>query len=177
MNLPQTNGPSGRVESLHLHPQVAGTPLQSVLEIELVQGKGIVGEPRYYCRTSQESGLPSKRQVTLMERERIEEHAVVLGLKTIPPGAVRSNIETSGINLVALVGQEIEIGEAVLLLYAPRDPCAKMDLICDGLRRLMMNNRQGVLAQIIQSGRVRVGDRIRVRTGITAQVVQASVAS
>jgi MOSC domain-containing protein YiiM len=38
-----------------------------------------------------------------------------------------------------------------------------MDAICQGLRELMMNNRQGVLAQVIRSGKIQVGDRIRVR--------------
>src|SRR5258705_13436976 len=98
-----------------------------------------------------------------MEREQIAEHAAALGLEFIPPGAVRSNIETTGIDLVSLIGKEIEIGEAILLLYGPRDPCAKMDAICEGLRELMLNNRQGVLAQVIRSGKIQSGDRISVR--------------
>jgi len=77
---------------------------------------------------------------------------------------VRSNIETSGIGLVSLIGKEVEIGEAILLLYGPRDPCEQMDAICQGLRELMMNNRQGVLAQVIRSGKIQIGDRISVRT-------------
>jgi len=64
-------------------------------------------------------------------------------------------------DLVALVGCQIEIGDAILLLYAPRDPCEKMDSVCQGLRELMLNHRQGVLAQVVRSGKVRVGDQIR----------------
>src|SRR5262245_21912461 len=153
----------GIVASLHLHPKEPGTHLQAVQQIELVEAKGILGEPRYFGRTSRETGEPSKRQVSLIEQEQIAEHAAALGLQEIPPGAVRSNIETLGINLVAQVGREIEIGEALLFLYAPRDPCAKMDAICQGLRELMTNDRQGVMAQVVRSGKVRVGDRIRVR--------------
>src|SRR5206468_4367471 len=118
----------------------------------------------YYGRISRDRGQPSKRQVTLIEREQVTEHAAKLGLQTIPPGAVRSNIETSGIDLVALVGREIEIGDAVLFLYAPRDPCAKMDAVCQGLRELMMNHRQGVMAEVVRSGRIRVGDAIVARS-------------
>ena len=44
--------------------------------------------------------------------------------------------------------------------YAPRDPCAKMDAICQGLRARMMDQRQGVLAEVVRSGAVRVGDAI-----------------
>src|SRR5215831_4497413 len=118
MNLPINANSIGLVESLHLHPQTPGAPLQSVESIQLVKGKGILNEPRYFGRISQDTGKPSKRQATLIEREQLAEHAVALGLQGIPPGAVRSNIETSGINLVALVGREIQIGGAVLLVYA-----------------------------------------------------------
>ena len=152
--------PAGRVASLHLHPSEPGAALQSVESIEVVAAKGILGEPRYFGRKSRETGQPSRRQVTLIEREQIAEHASALGLQSISPGAVRANIETLGIRLISLIGREIEIGEAVLLLYAPRDPCAKMDAICRGLRELMLNNRQGVLAEVVRSGKIRVGDSI-----------------
>jgi MOSC domain-containing protein YiiM len=59
------------------------------------------------------------------------------------------------------VGREVEIGEARLRFYEPREPCAKMDALCHGLRQLMRDNRQGVLAEVVQSGTVRVGDAIR----------------
>ena len=52
--------------------------------------------------------------MTLIEREQIAEHAAALGLPSIPPGAVRSNIETTGIKLISLLGREVEIGGAVL---------------------------------------------------------------
>jgi MOSC domain-containing protein YiiM len=148
-------------------------PLTPVDSIEVVENKGIAGEPRYFGRKSRDTGQPSRRQVTLMEREQIAEHAAVLGLESIPPGAVRSNIETTGISLVPLVGNEIEIGEAVLLLYAPRDPCDKMDAVCQGLRKLMLNDRQGVLAQVVKSGKIKVGDSITVRKALAAAVTPA----
>src|SRR6266404_2811514 len=141
MNAGPSTAPPGRVMSLHLHPHEPGSTLQTVEAIEVVEQKGIVGEPRYFGRVYRENGHPHKRQVTLIEREQIQQHAAALGLQTIPPGAVRSNIETFGINLVELVGREVEIGSAVLLLYAPRDPCAKMDAICQGLKELMKDNR------------------------------------
>ena len=151
-----------RVASLHLHPQVPGSCLESVEVVELVEAKGIQGDVRYFGRVTRDTGKPARRQVTLIEREQIAEHTAALGLQSISPGAVRSNIETVGIDLVQLVGQEIAIGEAVLFLYAPRDPCEKMDAICKGLRERMLNNRQGVLAEVRRSGKVRVGDPIQV---------------
>src|SRR5437660_575572 len=124
MNPPASPATLGHVASLHLHPKEPDAPMQNVQTIEVVESKGILDEPRYFGRKSRDTGRPSQRQVTLIEREQIGEHATTLGLQSIPAGAVRSNIETSGINLISLIGHEIEIGDAVLLFYAPRDPCA-----------------------------------------------------
>jgi len=150
----------GRVVSLHLHPVEPATPLQSVDEINLVAGKGILGEPRYFGKISRRTAQPSRRQLSLMEREQIAEHAVALGMKSIAPGAVRANIETEGIDLVQLIGKKVRIGEAIVLIYEGRLPCGQMDAICTGLRALMENNRQGVMAEIIQSGVIRKQDSI-----------------
>jgi hypothetical protein len=169
MNSPMSPGLVGRVASLHLHPKEPGAVMQNVEQIEVIESKGILDEPRYFGRKSRETGAVSKRQVTLMEREQIGEHAAALGLESIPPGAVRSNIETTGIELVSLIGKEVEIGGAILLLYGARDPCEQMDAICQGLRDLMMNNRQGVLAQVIRAGKIQVGDGIRVRVGASTE--------
>ena len=152
-----------RVASIHLHPPKPGTPLQSVQVVQVVENKGIEGEPRYFGRMSRDTGQPSRRQVTLIEREQIADHAAALGMDSIAPGAVRSNIETTGINLISAIGKEIEIGKAVLFLYGRRDPCEKMDAICRGLRERMMDSRQGVLAEVRRSGQIQVGDSICVR--------------
>ncbi len=152
---------AARVASLHLHPAEPGAPLASVDTVELVQDKGIRGDARYFGRPGKSPGEPFLRQVSLIEREQVANHASALGLESIPPGAVRANIETVGVELVPLLGQEVEIGEARLFLYVPRDPCAKMDALCQGLRERMMDRRQGVLAQVRRSGKIRVGDLIR----------------
>ena len=128
--------------------------------IEVVADKGIKGEPRYFGRISQSTGEPSRRQVSLIEREQIDGHAAALGLERIAPGSVRSNIETVGVNLAELVGRRVAIGEAVLFLYEARTPCARMDAVCMGLRALMEGGRQGVMAQVVKSGRIRLNDPI-----------------
>jgi MOSC domain-containing protein YiiM len=149
------------VASLHVHPSEPGKSLVPVERIELVEEKGIREDSRYFNRKSRTTGQPSKRQVTLIEREQIEEHSNELGITHIEPGVVRSNVETTGIYLQELVGLEVEIGEARVLITEARTPCQKMDLIHPGLRARMENARQGVLAQVVRSGMVRVGDRIR----------------
>lgn len=134
--------------------------MQNVNEIEVVAGKGIAGEPRYFEKISRKTGQPSRRQVSLMEREQIAEHAATLGLQSIPPGAVRANIETTGINLIQLIGRQIQIGDAILFLYEARKPCHQMDAICVGLRALMEDGRQGVMAEVVRPGRIRCEDTV-----------------
>lgn len=144
----------GQVASLHLHSDLTWEPMQAVLSMELIAGRGIAGNKRYFNR-------PTRRQVTLIEREILEEHAAVLGLDGIAPGVVRSNIETTGVWFRELVGKRVRIGaSAVLYLYEARTPCHKMDAIAKGLRRLMEGGKQGVLAQVLISGVVQVGDTI-----------------
>jgi MOSC domain-containing protein YiiM len=150
---------TGYVASLHLHPAKPGAPFTSVPAIHVIENKGIEGNPRYFGRVSQ-NGKPSRRQVTLIERAQIEDHSGKLGIEPLSPGVVRSNIETEGINLIELIGQHVRIGSAVLYFYEPRLPCAKMDAICMGLRALMENGRQGVLAQVVSGGSITVGDSI-----------------
>ncbi len=38
-----------------------------------------------------------------------------------------------------------------------------MDALCQGLRKLMLNGRQGVLAEIRRSGKISIGDEIRIQ--------------
>jgi len=157
--------PLGRVASLYLHPQESGDVLQTVQAIEVVLQKGIVGNPRKFGRLDK-NGKPNKRQVSLIEREQISEHATTLGLETISPGTIRSNIETSGVNLISLIGKEVQVGSAILFFYEARTGCSQMDDICQGLRELSKGNRLGVLAQVVRSGRIAVGDEIRIANGL-----------
>jgi MOSC domain-containing protein YiiM len=150
----------GKVASLHLHADVAGEPLRAVSEVYAEAGQGLVGDARVFGRKNQ-WGKPSRRQVTLIAREEIARHAAALGLPEIAPGAVRSNIETTGLDLVTFLRREMEVGAAVLLFYEARTPCWKMDRIAPGLQAMMSQRRQGVLAQVIRSGWIRTGDAIR----------------
>jgi len=143
----------GKVASLHLHPPKSGEPFVEATAIRLVAGKGIEGESRYF-------GRRTRRQLTLIEREQLQEHADALGIGTIEPGEARSQVETEGIDLQQFIGKRLQVGEAVVEIYAPRDPCWQMDKLAEGLKERMMNGKQGVLAKIIETGEVKVGDSV-----------------
>ena len=144
-----------------MHPPVAGEPMLPADSIAVETDAGIVGNTRYWKRLSHASDQPTQRQVSMIEREQIAEHASALGLPGIAAGQVRSNIETEGINLVPLAGRDIRVGGAILHIATPRDPCHKMDEIAPGLRERMTNDKQGILAVVVQSGTIKNGDVIQ----------------
>lgn len=156
----RVNASPGKVASLHLHPGKGGEALASVACIEAVAGQGILGDQRYFGRRSRRTGQPSRRQVTLIEREVLAAHAARLGCGPIPPGSARANIETEGIDLASMVGQALRVGTMLLEVVQHRDPCQKMDAVHPGLRALMEPPRQGVLAMVLESGLAHVGDLV-----------------
>lgn len=152
----------GVVTSLHLHSVESNKPMQSVSKMTLVEKKGILNNPRYYDTKNKMTDKPNKNHISLIEIEQIAEHADKLNIKEISPGLVRSNIETSGINLINLVGCNILIGDtSIINFYKARIPCKQMDDVYKGLFKIM-KNKQGVIAEIIKSGEIKIGDKIQV---------------
>lgn len=151
--------PIGRVASIHLHASASRAPLQSTDATEAVAGQGLRDDLRYFNRRRR-NGEPSRRQVTLIERETIQSHVAALSLDALPPGIARSNIETEGIHLASLIGRQVRVGDALLEFIEHREPCQQMDAIAPGLRARMTPPCQGVIAIVVQSGLIRVGDPI-----------------
>ena len=132
-------------------------PLRTVESARLVAGVGIEGD-----RHARSEGGRNTRQVLLMDEETLE----ALGLSH---GEVRENITTSGIELGSLhEGQRVSLGGQVVLEITERcAPCARMDEIRPGLQR-ELDGRRGMLAMVVESGTVNVGDAIRVHRGAGA---------
>jgi MOSC domain-containing protein YiiM len=135
-------------EVLHLFTcLVHRFPMLEVPEVEVIKDKGfkrcIHGRPG------------SKRQLTLIDRETLEN----LGLA---PGVVKENITTQGIDFQALAtGNTLYVGECVLEITGPCDPCGRMDEIRIGLQE-ELRGRRGWLCRVKVAGKIRTGDRIEV---------------
>jgi MOSC domain-containing protein YiiM len=123
-------------------------PMVPSPSLKLVEGLGIDGDHHAKPRSS--------RQVLLMAEENCDAFGLV-------PGEVRENIVTRGIDLQALpAGTRLEIGEALLEITKDCEPCSFIDGLRPGLREKMVG-RRGMLARVIRSGEIRIGDEIRVR--------------
>ena len=135
--------------------------LHAVQSVRAEPGRGLEGDR--YCNqtgTFLKSGmLEPGREVTLIEREAIEAVARDKSM-SIKPGESRRNIETRGVALNHLVGQEFNIGEVRIRGIKLCEPCGHLEkLTCKGIKQAFVH-RGGLRAQILNDGIMRVGDRI-----------------
>ena len=123
-------------------------PPVPVPSVTLLEGLGIEGD-----RHRKPGG---SRQVLLMS----EENCDAFGLA---PGEVRENIVTRGLDLQALpAGTRLEIGGAALEITKDCEPCGFIDSLRAGLRARMVR-RRGMLARVVRTGEIRVGNEITLR--------------
>ena len=130
-------------------------PMREAEEVLAVPDRGLEG-----CR----HGRPgNRRQVLLVESETLD----ALGLS---PGQVKENITTRGVRLSELAeGRRLSIGQAVLEVTGPCQPCSQMDEIRMGLQQELLG-RRGVLCRVVEGGRIRRGDAIwAAPAAVTAQ--------
>jgi MOSC domain-containing protein YiiM len=128
--------------------------MKSVDTAGMKAGYGIEGD-----RHSVSEGVRTARQVLLMDEE-------TLGKFGLNSGEVRENITTSGINLHSIEeGQQVSLGDsAVVEITGFCTPCARMDEIRDGLR-VELEEQRGMLATVLQSGPISVGDPVKTLEG------------
>jgi MOSC domain-containing protein YiiM len=133
-------------EVLHLFQSIAhGKPVQEFDEVDAVENKGFKD-----CLHGRRG-----RQVLVTDIETLEEFG-------IPPGSGKENITTRGIAISDLQrGNRVRAGEAVLEVVKPCTACHLMDEIRDGLKE-QIRGRRGMICRVLQSGRIRRGDRIEV---------------
>jgi MOSC domain-containing protein YiiM len=96
---------------------------------------------------------PPKREVLFASKE----HLDAVGVE---PGATRENLTVEGDDVERWpLGQRVRAGGAVFEITMVCDPCHRMDELRDGLRA-ELEGRRGMLAKVVESGEVAVGDEI-----------------
>ncbi len=96
----------------------------------------------------------TKRQVLFASQEHID----AVGVE---PGAIRENLTVSGADVQGWApGQRLAVGDAVFEVTMECEPCERMDELRPGLRA-ELEGRRGVLAKVVETGEVAVGDEIR----------------
>lgn len=113
---------------------------------------GLVGD-RYRGR--------GKRQVTLMQWEHLAVLSSFSG-KPVRPEMLRRNLVIRGLNLIALKDRKFRIGAAVFQTTGPCAPCSRMEQILGSGGYNALRGHGGLTAVILESGRIRLGDRLTV---------------
>ena len=97
---------------------------------------------------------PPKREVLFVSAEHLES-------VDVEPGSIRENLTVEGADVQQWpVGQRVRVGdEAVFEITMVCDPCHRMDELRQGLRT-ELDGKRGMLARIVESGDVAVGDAV-----------------
>ena len=151
----------GRVSWLGIRPERRG-PVQVVETITLSEEKGIIGD--HY------SGQSGNRHVTLIQAEHLPVVAALTGRDTLDPALLRRNIVVSGLNLLALKDQTIQIGEVVLEITGQCHPCSKMEIALGPGGYNALRGHGGLTAKVVKGGTVRVGDAVVVLSATAASM-------
>lgn len=122
----------------------------------LERNKGIVND-RYYNHYKNK-----KEQVTFINLEEIETLNNNIG-KNIDYKDFRRNIIISGINLSKYINKKIIIKDVILKIHELCQPCNYLQKKL-GIPNLvkMLVNKSGVRAEIVKSGFISVGDKIKI---------------
>jgi molybdopterin adenylyltransferase len=96
---------------------------------------------------------PPKREVLFVSKDHLDS-------VNVEAGAIRENITVDGDDVQQWpIGQRVRAGEAEFEITMVCDPCHRMDELRDGLRA-ELDGKRGMLARVVQSGEVAVGDEI-----------------
>jgi len=123
--------------------------MESLDEVEIVAGKGLVGD-RNFDRYS-------KGQITLVSTEELDEAAEAWG-SAIEPGSTRRNVTVTGLQLPRHPGSKIRLGDVVVEVYRDASPCELMNESVGPGAREHLRTRSGIRGLVIEGGTLRVGD-------------------
>lgn len=138
----------------------ADVPTVDADRVELVSGKGIVGD-RFFGKAAHMDAA-----VTLMAVEALDAIAEDLGTSPFDPMLTRRNVILRGAHLHPLLGHEFELesGGDVVRLRAgrPAHPCVWMDRMLAPGAHAAMRGRGGVRCQPLSSGVLHRGSAVLV---------------
>ncbi len=149
---------------------------QPVPAITLLAGLGVEGDAhagvtvKHRSRVAKDPTVPNLRQVHLIQAELFDELAA-RGF-TVAPAAMGENVTTRGIDLLALsAGTRLRLGDAAVVeVTGLRNPCRQIDAFQPGLMQAVLGRdaegglvrRAGVMAVVVEGGRVAAGDPVQV---------------
>lgn len=149
----------GRVEHIHIAEQ-AGGQMRSLDDVDARAHVGLAGD-RYANQAGFWEGGDESRDVTLVAAEAVEYLAAEHGI-ALAPGDTRRNITTRGVELAGLIGKHFRIGEVLARGTDHCEPCTHLAALTGKPLLRSLAHRGGLRADLLSSGRIRVGDLVEV---------------
>jgi 8-oxo-dGTP pyrophosphatase MutT (NUDIX family) len=146
------------VEHIHIAP-IAGQPVVSLQEVEATRGRGLAGD-RYSEGMGFWRDARVSRDITLIEGEVIDAVSEILG--PLEPGTTRRNLTTRGVRLEDLSERTFWIGDVLARGKQACSPCQHLVELTGKPLLRPLARRGGLRADLLSSGRIRVGDAISV---------------
>lgn len=103
----------------------------------------------------------STRQVTLIQAEHLDVIASLARVDQVDPVGLRRNLVVSGINLLALKNARLQVGDALLEIVGPCQPCSRMEETIGPGGYAAMRGHGGMTARVITTGSISVGDIVK----------------
>ncbi|MGC1260898.1 MAG: MOSC domain-containing protein [Jannaschia helgolandensis] len=144
-DLMATHARAGTLDWIGLRPE-RRADLTSV-DRAVVSGAGLEGD----------HGRPGKRAVTLIQAEHLPVIAALCEGEATP-GNLRRNLVVSGVNLAALRGREVRLGEVVLRINGPCAPCSRMEETLGQGGYSAVRHHGGWCASVVTPGEIALGD-------------------
>lgn len=137
----------GTITAIALKPKKGG-PMQLV-DAAMVYEDGLEGN------------ISQERHITLLSREQWDTAQRELGGE-MPWETRRANVLVEGIaSFNEVIGQRVKLGEVTLRVTGETRPCSQMDHVQPGLQAALKPEcRGGVHGRVVNSGTIRVGDRV-----------------
>ena len=142
--------------------EAGGLAMRPVQSAVAVAGQGLVGD-RYQAGTGQWcSDRRLYDDLTLIAAEALDAAGAEHGVH-LHAGAARRNVETSGVDLLPLVGRQFRIGEVVLRGNRACEPCRYLDRVTGQPAKAALSGRGGLRATVLTGGVVRIDDLVLAR--------------
>ena len=102
----------------------------------------------------------STRQVTLIQQEHLAVIAALARSGPIDPVGLRRNLVVSGINLLSLKNATLRVGEALIQIVGPCQPCSRMEEVIGPGGYAAMRGHGGMTARVLEGGLIRIGSMV-----------------
>ena len=134
---------NGRVRALLVKPQKGSKPV--LKDSVRATPSGFDGDHH--------TGVSKRRQILLLSGAVVDEF-------NLNPGDIYENVIVDGFDVMQLrEGQQVRLGDALVTVTVPCEPCSRMDRVRPGLQDALAD-RRGIFVKVLEPGMVRIGDPV-----------------